>query len=143
MILRLWNLSVTGADEYMKKTNFPPLDVTEVLLATKEGILLLGSPITDMELKSLQEEVRALKQFRIWKIMQETIRHKAIEKGITLSTQWEEVLAAKMMLHDLGIMKSVVDAIEGYKTRAASIVPPSTTTYIPTRGSRRAVDNRP
>lgn len=47
--------------------------------------------------------------------MQETIKQKAIEKGMLQSTDFEQVLSGKLMLHNLGIMNSIVDLIKSLR----------------------------
>lgn len=97
------------------KHKFDGIDPTQVLQVAKNGMLLLnGEPITEIELTNLQQEVKALKNFRVWRIMQETVRERAIEKGLLTSTKWEETLAGKMMIHNLGLLKSIADVLEGY-----------------------------
>lgn len=86
------------------------LSSEDVVSVDKSGtiILLGGEKITEAELKNLRAEVKTLKNFRIWKIFQETLRQKAIEKAVLNSTDREQTLAGKMMIHDIGVMKSIV-----------------------------------
>lgn len=77
-------------------------------------LYISGAPIGEVELQNLKQEVRTLKQLHIWRIMQETVRNEAIEYGFFSSTDWERTLAGKMMVHNLGLLKSMVDAIEKY-----------------------------
>lgn len=87
-----------------------------VLTVSDKGIMYLnGEQISDLEKKGLKAEVQALKSFKLWEIMQETLRQKAIEKAVLTSTDYEQVLAGKMMIHNLGIIKSIVDAVDKYK----------------------------
>lgn len=71
-----------------------------------------GELITNEEIANLKQEVILLRQTRIWKIFQETLRQYAIEKAFNDSKSWEEVLAGKMMMHNLGVMQTIVDLIE-------------------------------
>jgi hypothetical protein len=99
-----------------KPWDWSPVDPLEVLVVTKDHKMFIGSePITEIELKNLQQEVKALKSFRVWRILQETIRQKAIEKGLIQSVVWEETLAAKMMIHNLGIIKTIVEVLDTYR----------------------------
>lgn len=92
------------------------LDSQDILLVSKEGkIYLNGEPLSQIDVQNLQAEIKSLKQFRIWRILQETLRHKAIEKSITQSENWEQVLSGKMMLHSLGVMKSIVQVLEHHR----------------------------
>ncbi len=96
-----------------KSPAWTDLDSQDILLVSKEGAIFLGGEkLTQQDLTNLQAEIKSLKQFKIWRILQETLRHKAVEKAITQSENWEQVLSGKMMLHSLGVMKSVVHVLE-------------------------------
>lgn len=87
-----------------------------VLYASESGQVFINrEPITKDEIKVLKEEIRYLTNCRIWSIFQETLRAKAIEKAVMHSTNFEQVLAGKMMVHNLGIIKSIVETIEKLK----------------------------
>ena len=90
-----------------------PLHVFQV---SQSGLPYLGlEPITKVEATRLQENAKLLKAMPIWKIFEETIRQHALNKAIMQSKDWEEVLAGKMMLHNLGIIKSIVDTLDNLK----------------------------
>lgn len=92
------------------------VDPAFVLNVTKDGqIVVFGEKITAVELKNLQAEVKSLKQFRIWSIIQNTLKQKAIEKGFYEATDWEMALSGKMMAHSLGIIQSIVKVIDEHK----------------------------
>ncbi len=96
-----------------KSPEWTDLDSRDILLVSKEGAIFLGGEkLTQADVQNLQQEIKSLKQFRIWRILQETLRHKAVEKAITQSENWEQVLSGKMMLHALGVMKSIVHVLE-------------------------------
>ncbi len=109
----------------MKKHKFDGIDATQVLQTSKTGGLLLNKlPIGEIELKNLKEEVKAFKNFRLFKVFNETVRHQAIEKGMINSQKWEETLAGKMMLHNLGILNSILSNIELANIPQKQITPP-------------------
>lgn len=107
----------------IKKTNKPAvkpeltIDVKDVLVYSKDTkqVLLFGQPISDIELKSLKEEAKALKTFRIWRIMQETLKHHAVQDGFLNALNWEQTLAGKMMVHSLGVIASIANLMERYE----------------------------
>ena len=108
-----------------KTPNWNPIDPLEVITVTKEHKIFLGnSEITEIEAKNLQQEAKVLKNFRIWKVLQETVRQKAVEKGVIESTDWEQTLSAKMMLHNLGILKSIVEVFVTYQPPVQPKMPP-------------------
>lgn len=90
-----------------------------VISVNKTGLILLnGEQLTIPELKNLKSEVHALKEFQIYKILQNTVRQKAIEKAILASTDLytpkgnEQVLAGKMMVYNLDIIKTIIDQVD-------------------------------
>jgi hypothetical protein len=113
------------------KHKFDGIDTTQVLYVDKGVILLAGQPISEIEVQNLKEEVKALKNFRMWRILQETVRVKAIEKGLLNATNWEETLSGKMMLHNLGLLKSIVDVIDTYAIPQKPLAPPKRAVHLP------------
>lgn len=99
-----------------KKQKWTAVDAKDVLVADKKrGLLFMGEPLTDLELQNLKQEARTLKHFRLWHVFQETVRQEAIEQGLVNATNWEMTLSAKMMLHCLGIMASIVNVLDLYE----------------------------
>jgi len=100
------------------------VDPEDVLTVNDKGIILLnGEQISDLEAKELKAEAKAIKNFRLFKILQETLRQKGIEKSVLHSTDLsstkgnEAVLGGKMMIHAIGVQKSIVDVLEKYIPR--------------------------
>lgn len=94
-----------------------PLSVLDAKV-DQRGVLRLfiGNEVIDPDLlRLLKEEARLLSGFNLWRIMQETSKHKASEVALKSSTKWEDVLPGKMMLHVIGIQKSIVDTLEKAK----------------------------
>ncbi len=99
------------------------VDPDYVFSVSKTGIIMLnGQQITIRELKNLKSEVRAIKEFQIWKVLQNTLKQKAIEKGMLQATDLyslagnEQVLSGKMMIFNLDIFKTIIDRIDSAKT---------------------------
>jgi len=92
-----------------------PLDyqvnLHDVLSITKGKFFLNGREVEADELSALKGEAISLSNFRLWAIIQETIKQKGIEKAVLESKNWEEVLAGKMMLHDLGLIRSIIQGL--------------------------------
>jgi len=83
------------------------------VLEIKNGkVFVGGEALAEADINKLQAELKALEEFRIWNIMQETVRQKAVEKAVLHSENWEQVLAGKMMIHNLGIIKSILEVIK-------------------------------
>lgn len=94
----------------------------EVLTVDDKGRAFINGKIaTNLEIKELQAEAKGLRSFRLYKIIQETLRQKAIEKAVLTSDSTvlrdvnPELMSGKLMIHDLGIIKSIVDLLADYK----------------------------
>lgn len=95
-----------------------------VFSVSNTGLILLnGEQITSQELKNLKSEVRALKEFQIYNILQNTLRQKAVEKAVLTSTDLyslkgnEQVLAGKMMVYSLDILKTIIESVDKAKVK--------------------------
>lgn len=103
----------------IKKLLLNPNDVLNVDPTTKV-VYLNGDLITETEVSQLQSEIKALKMFRIWNIYQETVKAKAIEMTMLAPAlesdekKLARLMAGQMMLHNLTIMKQLVETIEKY-----------------------------
>jgi hypothetical protein len=77
--------------------------------------------LTTTEIKALQAELKAMKQFTVYPILIETLKQSAVEKAVinsgvtSVKDENLELLAGKMMLHNLGLEASIIKAIEDYK----------------------------
>jgi len=86
-----------------------PLHVFDI---APSGIVYLNQePITKEKAKELKSEASLLKSMTIWSVLQETLRQEAVKKAVVFSKNWEETLAGKMMLANLGIIKRIIDTI--------------------------------
>lgn len=99
------------------------IDPDYIFSVSKTGLVMLnGQQVTSSELKNLKSEVRAIKEFQIWKVLQNTLKQKAIEKGMLQATDLyslagnEQVLSGKMMIFNLDIFKSIIERIDKAKT---------------------------
>lgn len=118
-----WINAKEKRDEDMQESWF--VDPEYIFGLSKGGLITLnGNQITTQELKNLKSEIRALKEFEIYKILQTTLRQKAIEKAVLTSTDLyslkgnEQVLAGKMMVYSLDIIKTIINDIDAAKLGA-------------------------
>lgn len=111
------------------KHPFDGIDTAAVVSVIKGVLYLHGKPIGETQLQNLKQEAKVLKTFYLWHILQETVKQEAIKKGINESTEWEHTLSAKMMLHNLGIIKSIVDVFDVYTI--PQVAPPKKSKGIP------------
>lgn len=94
------------------------VDPFTVFSVNPQGRLYIGTQeVSDAEVRSIQEEIKFFDKTRLWQIFQGTIRQKAIDKSVIGSSTWEEVLAGKMMIHNLGVMQSILNVIKSHKTK--------------------------
>lgn len=90
-------------------------------ISKSNNIMLNGKQITDKEFRNLQAEVRAIKTMQVYEILQNTLRQKAVEKGVLQSSDLyslkgnEQILASKMMIFNLDVEKSIINRIDAYK----------------------------
>jgi hypothetical protein len=96
-------------EEGAKEWEVSPRDI--ITINSQGALLLGGEAITQNELEILDKEAMFLKNSRLWQIMQMTIRQKAIEKAVLMSTDFEQVLSGKLMIHNLGIQKDILEKI--------------------------------
>lgn len=115
---------LTDEIDRLKSPNSWLVDPESVFSISKTGLIMLnGAQITDRELKNLKSEVRALRDFELFKVLQNTLRQKAVEKALLSSTDLyslkgnEQVLAGKMMIWSLDIIKTIVNDIDKAKTK--------------------------
>lgn len=102
-----------------------PVDPFAVVTITQDRKIMLGSEqITETELKNLQAEAKVLKNMRIWHVLQETVKQKSIQMGFVEAETWERTMSGKMMLHNLGILKSVVDSLLHMPPQYVATLPP-------------------
>lgn len=94
----------------------------DVLTVSESKIVYLnGEQLSALEIKELKAEAKAIKNMKLWSIMQETLRQKAIEKSVITSDASvlrdvnPELISGKMMIHSLGIMKSIVEVMDKHK----------------------------
>lgn len=81
-----------------------------VMTLGKDGSMFLnGKKIDDTEAATLKSEAIALKNFKLWNIMQETLHDQAIKVMCEKSTNWEDMRGGKLMLHNLEVIKTIVE----------------------------------
>lgn len=112
--------------------DWSPVDPHSVFTVSQDRkILLGGAPITENEYKRLQDEAKAFKNSRLWQVMHETVRQKAIQTGFVEAETWERTMSGKMMLHNLGVLKSIVESLTNMPAQYIATMPPKP--YKPTQ----------
>lgn len=75
-------------------------------------VKLNGKELTKNELQQLHAEIKALEGFRIWGILTNSLKHIAQDKIFNKSLNFDDVMAGKMMLFNLGIQESVLKVLK-------------------------------
>ena len=87
--------------------------VRDIITTTPKGAVKLnGIAVTANEVKQLQAEIKALENFRIWGIMTDSLRYVAYDKIFNRSVNFDDVIAGKMMLYNLGVQSDIIKTIK-------------------------------
>ncbi len=83
--------------------------VLDDVITQNKGVTYIGGkPIGEMELRTLHAEAKALEGFRLWNIINETIKSDALERGWNKSTSMEDLNTGKTMFYVLDLQNSIV-----------------------------------
>ena len=100
------------------------VDPAKVFTVTKSGIIMLnGEQITQQEMINLKSEVRSFRSMVLYEIIMNTLRQKSVEKSILASNASNyietnpELLAGKMMIFNLDIIKNIISKIDNFKMK--------------------------
>ncbi len=78
-----------------------------------KGVVYMGkNPIQEQDIRQMQAEIKALEGFRIWRIMNETVRSQAMDLGFNKSVNFDDMRNCKMMLFNLDIFNSIIKVIK-------------------------------
>lgn len=89
----------------------PAWVIKQMVVGGKPILTVGGSPLSPIDQDQLIKDADYFTRSNLWRIMQETVKQKAIEKAVDDSKNWEETLSGKMMLHNLGIQQSIIKLI--------------------------------
>lgn len=90
--------------------------VLEDIITTDKGILKIGGRVPERtELQALQAEAKAMEGFQLWKIMNETLRAEAIDRGWNKSASYEDLKSGKLMIYSLDVMESIIKVMKNKK----------------------------
>jgi hypothetical protein len=85
--------------------------ITNPLVGGKPVLMVGGKPLSPVDKEQLVKDADYFTRSTLWRIMQETVKHMAVEDAVTNSTKWEQTLSGKMMLHNLGIQQKIIELI--------------------------------
>lgn len=86
----------------------------ESVVEMRDGpeLLIGGEKVGDQMMKELMVEASVLRQSKLWKAATETVRAHALDLGIKQAKDFDQLLFAKAMVHVVGIMETVLSAVE-------------------------------
>jgi hypothetical protein len=86
--------------------------IIDDVLTVKNGVIHIGSkPILDTELRAMIAEAKALENFAIWKIINESIKQDAINRGWNNATSIDDLNTGKTMFYTLDLQNSIIRLI--------------------------------
>jgi hypothetical protein len=88
------------------------VDVNDIIHSEKGKLFIGGREVEENEMRSLVSEAKALEGFRLWNIMQETVKNEAMDKGFNKSVSFDDLMTAKLMLYNLDVLNSIVKVIK-------------------------------
>lgn len=92
------------------------VNAEEVFTYSPKGTLYLnGKPLTEGEIRSLQNEVKFLEETKIWKVYQDTLSHQAKERMFEKAQSWEDVWSGKLMLKQLEVLRDINKIVKSWK----------------------------
>ena len=97
---------------YLLRGLLHSIDIHDIIEVNKGMLCIGGKVATNQEVRNLISEVKALEQFRIWKIMNETVRSKAMDVGFNKSVTFDDLKTCKLMLYNLDILNSICTIIK-------------------------------
>jgi hypothetical protein len=94
------------------------LVVQDDVLKVDKGIIYIGkNKLEDIELRALIAEAKALEGFYLWKILNESIKQDAMNRGWNNATSIEELNSAKTIFYTLDLQNSIVKLIRSRENK--------------------------
>lgn len=80
----------------------------DLIKEIKGKIYIGGSIIGEVEMRQLIAEAKALEGFRLWNIINETIKDDALQRGWNKSTSMNDLNAGKTIYYVLDLQNSII-----------------------------------
>ena len=92
------------------------VNADDIFTYSPKGILYLeGKPMTEGEIRSLQNEIKFLEETRIWKIYQGTLGQQAKDRMFEKAQSYEDLWSGKLMLKQLEVMRDINKIVKSWK----------------------------
>lgn len=96
---------------FRKLLNAVVLD--DVIKSGKDGTIYVGGRVIgDTEVRQLIAEAKALEGFALWRILNESIKDEALDRGWNKAKSMEELNAGKTMFYTLSLQNSIIRIIK-------------------------------
>lgn len=87
--------------------------VQDDVIRESKGIIYLGNKeIKEQDLRILLAEIKALETMSIWRIINETIKQDALDRGWNKSTSVEDLNVGKTMFYTLDLQNSIIRTLK-------------------------------
>jgi len=88
------------------------LSADEIVTFSENGsIFINGTEVSKSEFLDLKEEARMIKESKLFSLIKKYLIADSIERGMTKSKDWEEVLTAKSTLYVTSIFDKIINKI--------------------------------
>ncbi len=95
---------------------------TEDVVSVDKGKVLIGyQPITDKEAEILKNEAEQYRKTLLYRVLHETTKQKAIEKGMILVGNVEELISAKAMLQSIEVQRGILNVCLGLNIKPSGL----------------------
>ncbi len=83
----------------------------DIIRDVKGTVTIGGKPVIEEELRQLIAECKALEGFNVWRIINETIKEDALDRGWNKSTSLEDLNTGKTIFYTLDLQESIIRLI--------------------------------
>lgn len=96
-----------------KKVSLCEVDIDNVFTQVGKVCLLGGKEISETERKALASEAKFLKETRLWKVFQETLKYQAQLVMFEKSQDFDDMRNGKAMLRNLDVQNQILKRLTG------------------------------
>lgn len=105
------NLKQKIRKQILKRVNL--IDPQEVITKNNAGMPFInGKKITSQEMKLLRDEVKIIKQTKVWKIITDSVVDQARKVMFESCQSYEDLQCGKLMLYNIGVQKNILKLLE-------------------------------
>ena len=84
----------------------------DIISKDRQGNIFLGQEkLTESEIRAIGQEIKFLKETRVWNIINETIKRDAMDKMFKNAKTTDDMFAGKMMLYNLDLTNKIINIL--------------------------------